>query len=275
MKKLNKGNLIVTGIPRSGTTLTTSLLDGLTNSVCLSEPSWQAGLFKQTDNVNELVKRLENDFNNIRRKILSNEPIQDRRNEEGVPVTNYIKYSKDGKTTKNKHAKHFILKVKNKDFLLGMKHNAHYTSILPQLAKSNFFSVLAIVRHPVTTILSWQKVNFPISRGRLPGAERFWPEIKSISNSNDPLIVKQVKIYELFCERYLSLNDKLYLLKYENLVESPSILEQLTEKNYERDIAVKPRMNNSHYNAEMAETIMESLERYAPNALKLYSLKNF
>lgn len=275
MNKLAENNLIVTGIPRSGTTLTTSLLDSLSNSVCLSEPAWQASLFKRTNDESELVKRMENDFIKVRKKILNNEPVLDRRNDEGIPLTNYIKYAKDGKTTKNKQARAYNFKVKDKNFLLGMKHNAHYTSILPQLAECSFFSILTVVRHPVPTILSWQKVNFPISRGRLPGAERFWPEIKGISCSKDPLIVKQTKIYDLFIERYLALKDKVYLLKYEVLVRTPSILETMTNKNFESEIGIKDGINNSHYNLKMADSIRESLIRYAPNALKLYSLDDF
>lgn len=34
-------NLIVTGIPRSGTTFTAAFVDGLDDAVCLSEPDWQ------------------------------------------------------------------------------------------------------------------------------------------------------------------------------------------------------------------------------------------
>ncbi|MEW4267081.1 hypothetical protein ACLHWY_25470 [Priestia aryabhattai] len=275
MEKITKKNLIVTGIPRSGTTLTTALVDSLSNSVCLSEPAWQGRFFKNTDDIKEVVQQIEDDFVNIRKKIVKQKPVEDRRDEGGLPLTNYIKYSNNGETKKNKDTKSFILDVKNKNFLLGMKHNAHYTSILPQLAENNFFSVLAIVRHPIPTILSWHKVNFPISKGRLPGAEYFWPKIKKISSNNDPLLVKQVKIYDLFCKRYLSLDDKIHLLKYETILESPIILEKLTNKTYEREINLTNLNKNSHYNFEMSKEIKKYIKRYAPHALELYSLDDF
>ncbi|MFC7394398.1 hypothetical protein [Scopulibacillus cellulosilyticus] len=275
MKKINKNNLIVTGIPRSGTTLTTALIDSLSNSVCLSEPAWQARLFKKTKNINELIKQIEKDFVKIRKRIVNHKPIEDRRHKDGTSLTNYIKYDEDGKAKKNKNANQFILQVVNKDFLLGMKHNAHYSSILPNLVENNFFSVLAIVRHPIPTILSWQNVNFPISKGKLPGSERFWPEIKKISNSNDPLLLKQVRFYDLFCERYLSLADHMTLLKYETILESPKILEKLTNKSYETEIDISNRNKSKHYHLEMANDIRAYLERYAPHALELYSLDDF
>ena len=272
---MNKRILILIGISRSGTTLTTALIDSLSNSVCLSEPAWQCGIFKKAENIKKVVQQLEEDFLKTRKKIIKQKPIEDRRHEGGVPLTNYIKYSDNGETQKNKHIRSFILDVDNENFLLGMKHNAHYTSILPQLAESDFFSVLAIIRHPIPTILSWQKVNFPISKGRLPGAEYCWPEIKKISSSNDPLLVKQVKIYDLFCERYLSLEDKILLLKYEAILESPAILEKLTSKAYKREIDVANRNKNSHYNFEMSEEIKKYINRYAPHALTLYSLDDY
>ncbi|RDW16413.1 hypothetical protein CWR48_17385 [Oceanobacillus arenosus] len=275
MDKINNKNLIVTGIPRSGTTLTTALIDGLSNSVCLSEPAWQARLFKETSNVNELVQQIEKDFVKTRGRITNQELIDDRRHDDGLPLTNYINYDKNGKVSKSKHANQFILHVDNKDFLLGMKHNAHYTSILPHLVENNFFSVLATIRHPIPTILSWQKVNFPISKGRLPGAERFWPEIKKNSDSTDPLLVKQVKIYDLFCERYLSLADNITLLKYETILEHPTVFEDLTNKRYEKEIDITDSNKNKHYQLELVEDIRDQLERYAPHALKLYSLDDY
>lgn len=37
---MNKKNLIVIGMPRNGTNLTTSLIDILSDGVCLGEPHW-------------------------------------------------------------------------------------------------------------------------------------------------------------------------------------------------------------------------------------------
>ena len=35
-------DLIISGIPRGGTTLTTALIDSLPNAVCLNEPQWHS-----------------------------------------------------------------------------------------------------------------------------------------------------------------------------------------------------------------------------------------
>ncbi|WP_409305792.1 class I SAM-dependent methyltransferase [Peribacillus sp. SCS-155] len=273
--EIKTNNLIVTGIPRSGTTLTTALIDSLENTICLSEPPWQGQIFKKTENISKLVKRLKKDFIKTRENIINKKPIEDRRSESGNAVTNYIQYTDDGKAVKNKHSNKFILEAKDHDFLLGMKQNAQYSSILPALAEDDFFSIIAVVRHPIPTILSWQKVNFPISKGRLPGAELFWPEIKSISKSEEPLLIKQVRIFDLFCERYLSLGDRICLIKYEQLLDSPAILEMITKKQYNAIIDLTNQNKNRHYDFQMVNQLKDHLKLYAPNALKLYSLDDY
>jgi hypothetical protein len=99
------------------------------------------------DNINELIQQVKKDFVKTRKKILSKNPIEDRRHKCGVPLTNYIKYNNNGDTKKKINS--FILDVENKSFLLGMKHNTHYTSILPHLINSNFCSVAALIKHPI------------------------------------------------------------------------------------------------------------------------------
>lgn len=46
---------------RSGTTLTTVIIDFLSNSVCLSKPYWQDNLFEK-NNINELIQHVKKDF---------------------------------------------------------------------------------------------------------------------------------------------------------------------------------------------------------------------
>src|SRR5438105_2062504 len=99
---LLKKDLIVTGIPRGGTTLTAALIDNLSNCVCLSEPGWQTKWFLNGRNANKLTKQVTKDFKEIRKKILNNEPIKDKRKVDGTASTNYFDSPKNGVRQKDR-----------------------------------------------------------------------------------------------------------------------------------------------------------------------------
>ena len=50
--------LLLTGVPRSGTTLAAALLDQLEDTVCLSEPDEHVGLMKQSRDAADFVASL-------------------------------------------------------------------------------------------------------------------------------------------------------------------------------------------------------------------------
>jgi hypothetical protein len=265
-----KENVIVTGIPRGGTTLSTALLNNLENAICLSEPPWQARWFKNMKNADRLTERIIMDFKNKRRDIIENRAIKDFRNESGSPITNYYNNNrKDVRTLKE-----VTFQVDKEDFLLGMKHNAHYTSILPQILDTDFFSVIAIVRHPVPTIMSWKSLNIPVSNGRLPHAEPFWKELRDITSSNNKSILTLVKMYDLFCERYLSYDKAVHLLKYEDIIDDPHVFETITGLKYKEKMELANRNQNNLYNFSLADEIEKNIINHAPNALKLYPMQH-
>ncbi|MDQ0200819.1 sulfotransferase domain-containing protein [Neobacillus ginsengisoli] len=274
MEKI-KNDVIVTGIPRGGTTLTTALFDHLENAICLSEPPWQSIWFKNKKNAQKVTELIVNDYKKIRKNILDHIPVKDFRNKNGSPITNYFNEEINEGARKNVRKKgEFVFKVKDENFLLGMKHNAHYTSILPQLIETDAFSIIAIVRHPIPTILSWKSLNIPVSQGRLPYGETFWKELRDITCSKDKSLLTLVKIYDLFCQRYLTLNHDIHLLKYEEIIRNPLLLEELTGRTYEKKIELTNQNQNKLYNISLADEIKELITLHAPHALKLYSMND-
>jgi hypothetical protein len=269
-----KNDLIVTGIPRGGTTLTAALIDNLSNCVCLSEPGWQSKWFLEGKKAGTLVKLITADFQDVRKKILNKEPIKDKRKADGTPLTNYFQAPKNGVRQKDKKGgkRSIVFPVENENFTLGMKHNAHYTSILPELIQSDNFSIIAIIRHPVPTILSWLSLDIPISRGQLPAGEEVWSELRNITMSKDKLLMKQIRIYDLFCQRYLDYSSHIHLIKYEDIVNDSTIINKITGKTYEKELNMQNQNQSKHYEYKMEEKIREMITMHAPHALKLYSL---
>ena len=173
-------DILITGIPRGGTTLAGALLDSLPDTVCLSEPAphWHVDtggtLNCGPDPDGSIFSRwLIGEFSSIRAQISRREVVPDRRQPDGQSPTNYhpnqagpaiVTGALPGGLPEN--------------FTLGIKHNGPYLTCLPELVSLRHFRILAIVRHPVATILSWQRLNLPVSRGHMHDAARCWPEMQ-------------------------------------------------------------------------------------------------
>jgi hypothetical protein len=86
------------------------------------------------------------------------------------------------------------------------------------------YRLVALVRDPVALLLSWRSLNLPISRGRLPAGERFWPELRSLGEAELELTEKQIRICDLLFGRFLRWADHVAILRYEDLVADPASL---------------------------------------------------
>lgn len=210
-------DVILTGIPRSGTTLAAALIDGLPDAVCLGEPAWHTA--KVAPTAEDFAKWLVGDFVQLRKKLLSREPVEDRRAAEGKALTNYYAPGKTAFTLAP-----FTRPGLSPDFTLAVKHNGPYLAVLGPLTALQHFTIVAIVRHPVEVIHSWRTLNLPVSRGEMPGAAPYWPRLAKLIATKMDLLEKQVKMYDLMCQRIFELKDRIHILSYENLIASPQLL---------------------------------------------------
>jgi len=218
-------DLIITGVPRSGTTLAAAIIDQTPNCLCLSEPDNHVDLMNGAASPEDFVSRLCREFETVRRTILSGGSVLDRRRAAGAPVTDYFSDPlSDGRrelavTTRGIHRSRL-----SPDFVLGVKHNALYTAVLPEIVQSGRFRVIAIIRDPVSVLMSWQMLDLPISRGRLPAGERFWPELAALGRADLDLTDKQIRICDLLLYRYGQLADRIAVIPYEVFTADPAQL---------------------------------------------------
>jgi hypothetical protein len=219
-------NLIVTGIPRGGTTLAAALIDSCHNAICLSEPNHHVELLEHAPTAGDFAAALSRDFTRLRQSLMAGGGVLDRRTTGGKPVTNYFAAADDPSRRTTTYDLQWRLGADLSDgFLLAAKHNALFASALEEIAAQPAFAVLAIVRHPADVIASWNSLRLPISEGRLPAAEKFWPEMRELSASSLPLFEKQVLIFETMCERFRRLSDRIDVLRFEDMVATPERLE--------------------------------------------------
>jgi len=162
-------DLIITGVPRSGTSLAAAIIDQAQGCLCLSEPETHLELMLNAPSVEDFVARIGQDFDVIRQNVVGGNSVLDRRSEDGAPVTNYFTDpGPDGQRKTGYTIGPITRPGLPADFVLGVKHVALYAAALPQIVQSGRYRVVALVRDPVSLLMSWQSLDLPISRGRLP-----------------------------------------------------------------------------------------------------------
>ena len=214
--------IILTGIPRAGTTLAAAIIDGLVDSVCLNEPSWhnpRAALDAQ-----DFVKFVGDDFTKLRQVLSRGDAVLDRRAADCAALTNYYECGMNGDMQENFTIAPFARLGLSADFTLAIKHNAAYLGVLPELIAQKRFTIIAIIRHPLPVIRSWRRLQLPISRGDLPSGKPFWPELRGLVDAPMDLLEKQVKLYELMLARILKYEQHITVIDYDALKKNPQLL---------------------------------------------------
>lgn len=239
-------NILITGIPRAGTTLAASLLDAQSNSVCLNEPAWHHPHPKL--DAAGFARAIKADVTELRTRLLSGVPVLDRRAADGSALTNYY-----GTGTKKNFVMHpLVRKNLTPDFTLGIKHNGPYLAVLPELIALGSFEIRAVIRHPLPVLRSWRRLSLPISQGQMPNAIAYWPEMKSLTEATMDLLEKQVRMLDLMVARIRQYEQHLTLVRYEDITHDDGQL-------------------SSQTSTEDAD-IIDMLRKYAPNALHNYPL---
>lgn len=231
-------HILLTGIPRSGTSLVAHLLDSLNDMVCLNEPQRGYTLVSQARDAEEFVRMTVADLNTTYSTLARAGFVFDRREPDGSVPTNY--YEPTGKRRdipmRPVSRRNFALRGQ-----LAMKHNEVFTSVLPLLCEIPEIRIIAVVRHPIPTILSWQSCEIALAMGRLSSGYRFWDEAQESSHS-PPIMDMQARIYDLYCARYHLYRDRITLIRYEDLIQNSHVLEEITG----RSLRAKPSLQSQN-----------------------------
>lgn len=259
---------LITGLPRAGTTLLTALVDGLVQSVALSEPDALVERARATEDGDCLVRDIVQFHRQVRRALRAGEPVADIRAADGQPFTDYLCRT-GAATIVEKPSNTIDRSALAHDFLLASKHNALYTALLLPLLDSGRFKVLAVVREPLDLLRSWATVPFPIGRGRLPGAERYWPALAELAEAAEPVKVRQAMIMEAIVARYVSLADRITVLRYEEVLADPRRIAVLMDRAARVEVPIRPRPKEPLPASEKRE-LQALLKDHAPTAWALY-----
>ena len=210
---------LLSGIPRSGTSLCCRLAGELPDIVALSEPMRRqafAGVSKPC----KACLCIENFVKRERLRI----PLEGRA--ASVQVDGRLDDDRvaagrlgDGlRKPPGGRGEILIDKPLSSEFTLLIEHNALFAALLPELTAS--IPCLALVRNPLAVLASWQTVELPVNEGRIPAGEQFDRELRhQLEREPDPL-PRQIIVLNWFFDRYHSHLDPGNIVRYEDLVES-------------------------------------------------------
>jgi len=203
---------LITGVPRSGTTLCCHVLNQQSNVVALHEPINPGGLAINAENALELLSNKYVDF----AKSIYEGTAFEHGNDSGLDIDNPVGLGiVDGKRAVTaKRGQIVVTKYIGKDIQLFVKQNALFTAYLERLTPQ--FSITCIVRNPVDVLLSWWTVDLPVSRGRLPAGEKNDAHLKQALAQQNEELSRQLTIYQWFLAKYACNN--VSVVRYEDII---------------------------------------------------------
>jgi hypothetical protein len=216
---MRSNNIVLTGLPRSGTTLTCHLLNKLPNTVALHEPIefWEILKFKTHQ---DICFYIAEQFESMRDSILIDKTAISRQIQGRIPDNNFG----DDKHLDSGLRKNLVSigtvdinKQLEPNFLLVIKEPGIFTAILKNLVEQ--FPTFAIIRNPLAVLASWNTVPFHVTKGRTPVARLDSALAQGLAQIKDR-IDRQIYILSWFYEQYRIFLPDSSILRYETIIAS-------------------------------------------------------
>ena len=249
-------NLLVTGIPRAGTTLLVHLLNQAENVLALHEPIAPEMFQKCVDSAQavDIVTRAVDD---LRRSALDHGVVVTKQAAGQVPA-NPVAPSVEGALRQEQVtlAEIPVGRPLSADFRLIVKHNALFTALLSQLTH---FEIFAVVRNPLAVLLSWDSVNLPVNQGRIPMGERFDTALHQHLNATEDNLDRQLILLKWFFDHYRALPAE-RVIRYEEVVASDgSNLAPLMGQHFSSAQPLHQQIGNQRYSRETLRRLCDRL----------------
>lgn len=204
-------DVIITGVPRSGTTLTCFLLSQIPDAVALNEPLRIGNIHEKE----KALKKIRRFFRKTRISLMESSQAMARATDKGISDNNF---SSNGDREKLV-SKRMVTFDKNfsENCFIGVKHNALFTILLEDLVE--LYPFFAIVRNPIAILGSWNSVDVPVASGSVRAADILEPELNEGLRRCESLYDKQLYILNWYFSKY-KLLDKEQVIRYEEIISS-------------------------------------------------------
>lgn len=218
-------DIILTGVPRSGTSLVCQLLNQCADTVAVSEPP--IPIMDSPPSVSHLTisNGITAYFQEVRHILQTEKTVVSRHINGEIPSNYFEPYDKEIGVRRFRTETGMIRVEKplSDDFTLCIKHPAPFTALLATLVK--LLPCYAIVRNPLAVLASWNSVDVPVgTTGHVPAAERLdmklAVQLEDIPEKSD----RQLFLLDWFFKQYQTILPDHHILRYEQLIQAPHIL---------------------------------------------------
>ena len=214
---MNRRNIIITGLGRSGTTLTCHLLNKLPNTVAISEPISPGKFAQHLPDHEAVCDGIERYYRRTRRLALKQGVVISKHvdgvvpdNTKGMVDGVRRRIAEKGRIRVDKHLE--------PGFHLAIKEVGLFTALLPTLAKR--FPCYAIVRNPLAVWASARSIQSTRSGKNPPAIVRYDPDTFGCVTTIEDRVDRWILRLHLYFERYLEVLPKEHVLRYEDLISS-------------------------------------------------------
>jgi hypothetical protein len=209
-------NFLITGIPRSGTSYLSSVLDSQADWLVVNEPR---EIFNHLQSRTD-ASGIELYHAECREKILL-----------GQPIFNKVKNGKVIEdTAKIDQIEPYSPIISRSDFWMGSKNTLAYMASLDCLIDLGW-PIVAMIRNPLDTLASWRNTFSHLSEAKvfdLPIANpnfSAWSTRQRLAlleiDEQDDSALRRVLLWRLLARTLLTYKDKIILWRYEDLISDP------------------------------------------------------
>lgn len=250
---------LLSGVPRSGTSLCCRLAGALPDTVALSEPIRRKA-FGGMETTQGACVRIADFVGEARARILA---------ERRAP-SHQVDGRLDDNRTASRHTDAGLRKLRggwgeiaidkplSQRFTLLIKHNALFAALLPRLSES--FPCLALVRNPLSVLASWQTVDLPVHRGRIPAGEELDGELHRALEEEPGVLARQLIVLDWFFGRFHAHLDPENIIRYEDVVESGGVaLFRRLGHVGARGVELRSRNDSALYDGAMIDILLKAL----------------
>lgn len=218
MAGMSGRDIALAGIPRGGTTLACRLLGSARGTISLFEPMAVHEL--PAHDPSAAVQGVQAFFASTREGLLRDGTAPCKLKAGAIPDNPFAAASPAGGARKLQVSLGTITydPPPTSGFTLVVKHNAAFLALLPDLAQA--VPMLAIVRNPLAVLASWNAVDLPVSRGRLPAGERLDPALAARLDAEPDLVGRQLLLLDWCFARMARGLPPARVLRYEEMVTS-------------------------------------------------------
>lgn len=267
LQKLNHSPspILLTGIPRSGTTLVCKLLNSLPDIVALHEPMDVMQFRGKT--TGQIVHQI-NQFAYDNRKSILETRLAVSKHVNGLVPDNAIE-GEIGGDIRKPHCSHGQIRIEkelNGDFSLAIKHNAAFTALLDQLTSR--YHCFGIIKNPFTVLISWLTVDMAVHYGRTPVGEALDPGLKERLDGICDQLDRQIELIKWFFDRFQSCLQPDRIIRYEDVISTrgkclKSIIPSAIHLNELLDFQTKYTLVTGEKIAIAGERILNSISSFS------------